>query len=75
MSDGITFLTQAEGRAWFDGQARRLMGLSGEEFLRRYDAGWYDEICDDATHPHGMAVVKLAMLRPFWDLDDDEDES
>jgi hypothetical protein len=34
-------LTPEEGRTYFDQQARRLVGMSGEEFLRQLDAGTY----------------------------------
>jgi hypothetical protein len=61
----LYILTPEEARAQFDARARELMGISGEEFLRRLDAGEYDEIYDDPRHPHGMHVVDLDMLRPF----------
>jgi hypothetical protein len=35
----ITILTPEEAREQFDARARELMGISGEEFLRRLDAG------------------------------------
>ena len=34
-------LTPEEGLAYFDREARRLVGMSGEEFLRQLDAGVY----------------------------------
>ena len=61
----VTILTPEEAREQFDARARELMGISGEEFLRRLDAGEYDEIYDNPRHPHGMHVVDLDMLRPF----------
>lgn len=33
--------TEEEGRALVDHQARKHLGISGEEFLRRWDAGMY----------------------------------
>jgi hypothetical protein len=59
-----TILPPDEARALFDRQARRLVGMSGEEFLRRWDAGEYkgrnlDE--DQATRK----IAALAMLIPF----------
>ena len=56
---GIRFLDDAESRAQFDRQARRLLSISGEEFLRRLDAGEYDSPKDDREL---RAVMKLAML-------------
>lgn len=38
------------------------MGMSGEEFLRRWDAGEYDEIADTEGHRH---IMGLAFLIPF----------
>lgn len=49
-------------RQAFDAQARRLMGMSGEEFIRRWDAGEFAAIADDAEHPE---IMRLAMLIPF----------
>ncbi len=43
--------------AIFDGAAKRLLGLSGEEFAARWDAGKY--AADDDTR-----VMRVAMLRP-----------
>ena len=59
---GIRFLDDDESRAHFDRQAQRLLGISGEEFLRRYDAGEYEEPQDDRQM---RAVMKLAMLTDF----------
>ena len=58
-------LTPEEARAQFDARVRELMGISGEEFLRRLDAGEYDEIYDKTSHPLGLKVVALEMMRPF----------
>ncbi|GLW32306.1 hypothetical protein [Actinoplanes regularis] len=51
-------LTREEGLELFDRRARRLLDVSGEEFLRRWDAGEYME-SDDPR------VSSLAMLIPF----------
>ena len=48
------FLTEAEARKAFDHVARRSLGLSGEEFLRRWDAGDYS---DDPERPGLMETV------------------
>ena len=60
----LYFLTPEQEREQFDARARELMGISGEEFLRRLDAGEYDEIIDKGSHPHGLDVVYLEMMRP-----------
>ena len=62
-ADGqIRFLTPDEGRAFFDEQARKLLGISGEEFLRRWDAGEFDAIADDPDHPE---IMELHMIEDF----------
>ena len=56
---GVRMVSPAEGRAYFDEQARELLGISGSEFVRRHDAGEYDDIIDDPAHD---AVGFLAFL-------------
>jgi len=46
----------------FDEAARRLMGMSGEEFIRRWEAGEYDEISDKPGYPY---IGDLTALIPF----------
>ncbi len=58
--DSIRFVTPEEGMRIFDEEARRLLGISGEEFLRRWDAGEYLPEPDD--HP---GVMGLWLLMPF----------
>jgi len=60
--DGIRFLDDAESRQYFDRQARRLMNMSGEEFLRRYDDGEFEAELDGPRH---RQLAKLVMLLPF----------
>jgi len=62
VDSGIRFLDDDESHAYFDRQAQRLLGISGEEFLRRYDAGEYERPLDDRAL---RAVMKLAMLSSF----------
>ena len=58
----IQWVTLEEAREIFDEQARRLMGMSGEEFLRRWDAGEYRDIADT---PGNLHIMRLAMLIPL----------
>lgn len=51
-------MTREEGRAFFDCEARERLGMSGDEFLRRWDAGELD--WDDAP-----GISSVAMLIPF----------
>jgi hypothetical protein len=55
----IVEVGQAEAAAMFDGIARRQMGISGEEFLRRFDAGQYDE--RDADDVPGLVETWMAL--------------
>lgn len=54
------WLTAAEAREIFDQEARRLLGMSGDEFLRRYDAGEFDP-----NDPDHTSVVDLSMIASF----------
>lgn len=56
-------LSREEGRQLFDRQARRYLGISGEEFLKKWDAGEYGDPDDRTKNPPG--VMQLAMLLPF----------
>jgi cell division protein FtsB len=58
----IHWVSEDESRAMFDERARELLGMSGDEFLRRYDAGEYDGIADDPDHPEIMRLVALVPL-------------
>lgn len=52
-------LTAREARRLFDREARRHLGISGQEFLRRWDTGQFNGKAD--TSP----VRRVAMLMPF----------
>ena len=58
----VRFATPEEGRELFEYQARKVMEMSGEEFIRRWEAGEYDEIADVEGHRH---IMGLAFLIPF----------
>lgn len=58
----IIILEDEEARAHFDAAARELLGMSGEEFLRRLDAGEWEEVIDDGEHQDHLY---LAMIRSF----------
>lgn len=51
------WLTRDQARAFFDEDARRAFGISGDEFFRHYDAGELDY--DDPS------VIHLAMIDSF----------
>ncbi len=52
-------LSQAEGRALLDRQARRYLQMSGDDFIRAWDRG---EFCDNPDRPD---VLRVAMLLSF----------
>jgi hypothetical protein len=60
-SPAIRVASLSAGRDLFDHQARQALGISGEEFLRRWDAG---EFRSNAS-ADGKAARRLAMLIPF----------
>ena len=56
----VEYVTREEGIAILDRQARKRLGMSGEEFVRRFQAG---EIEDTDRSD----VILVAMLIPFAD--------
>ncbi|MGQ0838139.1 hypothetical protein [Actinokineospora sp.] len=55
----VVELSDAEGAAAFDQLARREMGISGNEFLRRWDGGeWTDE---DFDKVNGLVDVWMGL--------------
>ncbi len=55
----INDLSQEEGSALFDRKARQYLDVSGDEFIRRLEAGEYGDPDDDPR------VMRLVMLLPF----------
>lgn len=58
----IHYLTPDEAWQMFDDNAQRLLGISGEEFVRRWEAGEYYHNDDMPNH---SAIISVAMMRPF----------
>jgi hypothetical protein len=56
--DQVQVIDREEGRRLLDEEAQRCLQISGEEFLRRWDAGEYR---DDER----LAVARVAMLIHF----------
>lgn len=52
----------AESRARFNALAERLAGVGGDEFIRRWEDGYYRDVADTADN---RRLVRLAMLIPF----------
>lgn len=58
----VRVASASEGRVFFDRQARKSLGISGDEFLRRWDTGMYRPVPDTAE---GRKIGRLVMLMPF----------
>jgi hypothetical protein len=54
----IVELSEDEGRALFERQARKYLGMSGDEFLRKWDAGEIDD-------PDRSEVLTVVFLIPL----------
>ena len=59
---GVDVLTPEEGRAHFDRRVEEALGISGDEFLRRWDSGMYRPVPDTSE---GRKIGRLVMLMPF----------
>jgi hypothetical protein len=59
---GTVEVTYDEWMAMFDEAVQEQLGMSGEEFIERWNAGEYAEIADKAGHRH---LIDLAMLIPI----------
>jgi hypothetical protein len=55
-------LPPEKGRELFDEAARHWMGISGEEFLRRWDSGEYRNVPDT---PAGWRIMHVRGLMSF----------
>ncbi len=58
--EGVQELTQEEGRSLFQKQCQRYLGMSAEDFMRKWEA---DEFAD-SDRPE---VMRVAMLLPLFD--------
>ncbi len=52
-------MTHEEAREFFDGQARAWLGMSGEDFMRAWDAG------EISNEPERIEVTNVALLLGF----------
>lgn len=59
---GIEVLSPEEGYDLFDRHARELLGIPGDEFLRRWDAGEFRPAPDA---PEDRKLNRLVMMLPF----------
>lgn len=58
-------LTHEEAVAWFGYKVRALLGISTDEFLRRWDAGEYFDIGEDGIgRKVNELVMSMGVVRP-----------
>ena len=55
----IKELSLEEGRKLLDKQARRYLNMSGDDFIKKWEAGEFDD------NPDRPEVMEVAMLLPF----------
>lgn len=60
--DEDLFLDPEEGQRQFNALVESRLGITGSEFIRRFDDGEYQQIPDDDEH---RDIIDLAMLIPF----------
>lgn len=60
--DGVQYISAAEAREIFDYQARKLVGMSGDEFLRRWDDGEFRDLFDKPGHEDLTHLVMMMTL-------------
>jgi hypothetical protein len=61
----ILVLSPDEAITWFDRRCRERLGMGGTEFLRRLDAGEWDEVIDDPDHRHHLLLaMNSRLVRP-----------
>lgn len=60
--DNFHWMTREEERSLFDERVRQLIGISGDEFLRRVDTGYYDGTLDDIDHSDLMYLSMLSYI-------------
>jgi hypothetical protein len=58
----VIWPSRDEARRMFDEIARNTVGMSGDAFLQRLDAGEYADMPDDWEH---MPFIELAMMSSF----------
>lgn len=55
---GVKYVSRRQGARILDRQARRYLGMSGEEFVRKYHAG-------ELENSHRPEVIRISMLVPL----------
>ena len=58
----VIWLSRADEIAYFEEQAQALLGMTGEEFRQRLDAGEFADIIDDPDHSDVLYLALLARV-------------
>ena len=63
---GGDWLTHEEALALFDADVRRLLGMSTEEFLRRWDAGQFFDVTEETLFGRRLneIIMSMPIVRP-----------
>jgi hypothetical protein len=61
--DGHEVFSAEEGWELLNRQAQRYLGMDGETFIKRWDAGEFDD--PDDRSKHGPEVMRVATLLPL----------
>ncbi len=60
--ENFHWMDREEERQAFEEQVRAIMGISGPEFLRRLDSGFYNDSADAAEHSDVLYLSMLSSL-------------
>ena len=58
----IHYPSKEEAQQFFDAEAMKTLGISGDEFLRRWEAGEWQPVPDDTEV---RKIAELSMMIPF----------
>lgn len=58
----VVYVSPEAGRRMFDEAAREWVGMSGEEFIRHWEAGEYADLVESEDNRH---IIDLVLLIPF----------
>jgi hypothetical protein len=63
---GVHLVTSIEeAQSIFDQWARDELGIAGDEFLRRWEAGEYGTVAEIPDTPEGWRISRLVDMIPF----------
>lgn len=60
---GVHFASKQEAGEMFEAEARKTLGISGDEVVRRWEAGDWQPVPDDTE---GRRIARLSMIIGFY---------